>query len=83
MQFNARELLSIVPLFTNSPPEVFTAFAKELQSETLAPETLVFKEARRRRRRRCGAVAVASARPAVESHSRWCELALVALAVVS
>ena len=70
MQFNARELLTIVPLFTNSPPEVFTAFAKELQSETLAPETLVFKEARRRRRRRCSIVAVVSARPAVESRIR-------------
>ena len=44
MQFNAKELLKVVPLFKNSPSEVFTAFAQELHSETLVQGTFVLNE---------------------------------------
>ena len=44
MQFNAKELLTLVPLFKNNPPEIFTAFAGELQSETFVQDTYVLNE---------------------------------------
>ena len=44
MQYNAKELLSIVPLLRNTPREVFTAFAQDLHSETFQPNECVLNE---------------------------------------